>query len=64
MELHSQGGMVHLNHLRFVLFCILLFALCDLGKPPHIAQSNFAEINKLTLKLLCLSLFLINFDNT
>ena len=31
---------------------------------PHVAHGNFAEINKIILKLLCISLFLINFDNT
>ena len=31
--------------------------------PPHVAQGNFAERNKIILKLLCFSLFVINFDN-
>ena len=31
--------------------------------PPHVAQDNFAEINKIILKLLCFSLYFINFDD-
>ena len=31
--------------------------------PPHVAQGNFAEINKILLKLLRFSKFFINFDN-
>ena len=27
---------------------------------PHVAQDNFAEINKILLKLLCFSLFFTN----
>ena len=32
--------------------------------PSHVAQNNFAEINKITLKSLCFSLFSMNFNNT
>ena len=40
--------------------------ICDViwENLPHVAQGNFAEINKIILELLCFSLFLINFDNT
>ena len=38
--------------------------ICDVSweNPPHV--TNFAEINKIILKLLCFSPFFINFDNT
>ena len=40
--------------------------ICDAiwENPPHVAQGNFTEINKIILKLLCFPLFFINFDNT
>ena len=40
--------------------------ICDAiwENPPHVAQGNFAEINKIILELLCFSLLFINFDNT
>ena len=42
-----------------------MYIICDAiwENPPHVAQGNFAEINKIIFKLLCFSLFFINFDN-
>ena len=44
----------------------MIWLLCDTiwENPPHVALGNFAEINKMILKLLRFSLFFINFDNT
>ena len=41
------------------------FIRCDAiwENPSHVAQGSFAEINKIILKLLCFSLFFMNFDN-
>ena len=54
----------YINSVISYLKRVLSNLLYDLGTPPpHVAQGNFAEIDKIILKSLCFSLFFINFDN-
>ena len=53
-----------LNRCSGITSCHRTYTWCDLGNLPHVAHGNFVEINKIILKLLCFSWFLINFDNT
>ena len=53
--------MITANNLHYHSLKIGYTIICDfdLGNPPHIAQGNFAKINKVVLKLFCFSVFLL-----
>ena len=44
---------------------IIIIIICDAiwENPPYVSHGDFTKINKIILKLLCFSLFFINFDN-